>query len=327
MGHGEPKLITAFGERGGVFAGPKLGTLGPQRLAMPSAVSVDDAGNLHVSCTRFARAFSPAGDTWNAPRWQFHVIEFCTTADFDPASDGTEILTGHCRYSYRSGKEPGKDWELTGWNADARTWPDLSDSGGQVLVRRLNGGKLYRFAVIYDLNKLRYFPRPPEFVEVYRVWYYPSTDTLYLSGITWDHPALGTEQWGCCGREAIRYDGWLQGDRRLASRMVFPKGAVSIKAAQPAHDGNRFFAGEMETSVLFVYNATNGKLLGIVESDEQLFGGVGWIDTDSAVRPFVRSNREILVICEESAFQKQMIYRLRPPTLAPSPGGRVPAGR
>jgi hypothetical protein len=417
---GEPKLVAAFGDKGGVFSPPKPGAMGPKRLAMPSAVSVDSAGNLCFSCTRFARVFSPAGDTWDALRWQVHVTEFCTTADFDPASDGTEILTGHCRYSFHPGKEPGQDWELTGWNEDARAWPELTDSGGQVLVRRLNGGKLYKFGIgsplrvhrqvegtdlfapcgavmlqhnrrpwhdgqmkpaalpdmaqwawcdrngdgriasdevrtasttagnqafqiwvddnggiwetqdrdglrylplsgftndgapIYEVGKLQYFPRPREFIEVYRAWYYPATDTLYLSGVTWDHPALGKEHWGGCGREAIRYDGWLRGDRRVVSRMVFPKGAVSIKAAQPAHAGNRFFAGEMETSVLFVYDTASGKLLGIVEPDERLFGSVGWIDTDSAVRPFVRSNGEILVICEESAFQKQMIYRLPP---------------
>ena len=41
----------------------------------------------------------------------------------------------------------------------------------------------------------------------------------------------------------------------------------------------------METSVVFVYDTTDGRLMGIVEPDKDLVGGVGWIDIAAGVAP------------------------------------------
>jgi hypothetical protein len=171
-------------------------------------------------------------------------------------------------------------------------------------------GLTHQGVPIYDLVDEVLYARPPEFAEVLRVQYFPETNAMYLTGYSWDQPARGTEHWGNCGREVIRYDDWDKPTRKVRSRMPFPDGALNIKAISVAPNANRLFAGEMETSVVFVYDTTDGKLAGIVEPDKDLVGNVGWIDIPAGVRAFERANGEILLLVEDSWAQKQMVYRL-----------------
>ena len=163
---------------------------------------------------------------------------------------------------------------------------------------------------IYDLEKEEWFTRPVEFSQIQRAYYDPKTDTMILSGTTWDNPGVGSEHWGCAGREAIRYDNWSTPERQLRSRMVYPIEAVSIRCIDISFDAELLVAAEMETSVIFFYDTKTGRLLGIVEPDVEMFGGVGWVDTDAAVRIFRRQDGEIWVMQEDSWSQKQMFYRM-----------------
>lgn len=168
----------------------------------------------------------------------------------------------------------------------------------------------------YDLADEVDEQRPPEFSEVLRAQYFPRSDTMYLAGYTWEQPARGSEHWGNCGREVVRYDDWGKPTRKVRCRMPYPEGATNIKAIGVAPRANRLFAGEMETSVVFVYDTTDGRLTGIVEPDKDLVGDVGWIDIGAGVRAFEREGGEILLVVEDSWAQKQMVYRL--------PGGADP---
>ncbi len=166
-------------------------------------------------------------------------------------------------------------------------------------------------APLYDFAAHVWYARPAEFIQVLRVLYFPATDTMYLSGLTWDHPVTGHEYgWGCCGHELICYDNWTKPTRKLRCRMPFPDGAEDIKALTVCDTGNRAFVGEMEGNVLFVYDTKTGKYLGIIEPDATLFGGVGWIDIDAGVRVFQRKSGELVLLDEDSYAQKQMVYRV-----------------
>ena len=168
-------------------------------------------------------------------------------------------------------------------------------------------------APIYDPAAEVWFPRPPEFTQVLRAIYFPASDTMYLSGYTWDCPITGREYgWGHCGHELIRYDHWMQPTRKVHCRMPFPEQAQDIKAITIADTAHRAFAGEMEGNVLFTYDTDTGKLLGIIEPDPALVGNVGWLDIDSGIRAFIRKNGEVLLLNEDSWAQKQMVYRLPP---------------
>ncbi len=121
-----PKLKGTFGEKGGVYAGPKPGLAGPARLAGPMGVGTDAAGNLYVGCNQPAggsilRAFSPAGTLL----WELLGLEFVDCADTDPASDGADVFTTECRYTMdwsRAG--PGAPWRWRSQTLDPFRYPD-----------------------------------------------------------------------------------------------------------------------------------------------------------------------------------------------------------
>jgi len=166
-------------------------------------------------------------------------------------------------------------------------------------------------APIYDLADEVLYPKPREFAEVLRAWYFPDTDTMYLSGYTWDCPDTGKQyMWGTCGNEMICYDNWTKPERTLRCRMPFPKDAHDIPAITIADKSNRAFVGE-KGNTLFTYDTRSGKLLGIIEPDP-IVGNVGWIDIQGGVRAFTRKNGEILVLSEDSLVQKQLVYRVNP---------------
>lgn len=166
-------------------------------------------------------------------------------------------------------------------------------------------------APIYDYAKEQWFKRPAEFIQVLHLYYVAETDTMFLTGYTWDHPFNGKETiWGCCGHEAIRYDDWSKPVRRLVCRMPFPEGAWDIRAFSVAPKSNLLFAGEVQNNVLFTYDTRNGNLLGICEPDQELFGLVGWLDIGQGIRSFTRANGETVILCEDSLMQKTTVYRI-----------------
>lgn len=167
-------------------------------------------------------------------------------------------------------------------------------------------------APIYDLAAEVWYPKPLEFSVVLRTWYFPATDTMYLSGYTWDHPATGKEYvWGCCGRELIRYDDWTKPTRALRSRMPFPEYSYDVKSAAIAHDANRAFAVDKE-NVIFVYDTESGNFLGFIEPDKALVGDVGWMDIDSGLNVWQQRDGTLVLVAEESWSQRILIYRLAP---------------
>jgi hypothetical protein len=168
-------------------------------------------------------------------------------------------------------------------------------------------------APIYDFADQVWTSRPKEFITVLRCLYFPETNTMYLSGLTWDHPAKGNESWGNCGREAIRYDNWTKPTRHLVSRMPFPDNAWTLIAMSVSDDTHRLYVGEMGTAVVFVYDADSGKFIGCLEQDMKLFGrNPGWIDQSGGVRAFTCRNGETVVLAEDSYLEKTVIYRIPP---------------
>jgi hypothetical protein len=166
-------------------------------------------------------------------------------------------------------------------------------------------------APVYTFATEKLIPRPPEFIDVRRTNYYPETDTMYLSGYTWENQAVPGE-WVTSGSEIIRYDNWSKPTRKTACRIPFPTGAT-ISSWDVVPKRNLLFAGELGSSVVFVYNTKNGKLLGIVEPDPDKVGGVGWLDfPGGAIHAFERKNGEIIISLEECFREKELVFRIPP---------------
>jgi len=408
--------LKRIGEKGGVYAGPVRGAMGPNRLYMPTDVAVDSKGILYVNCDgQLLRAYSDKGDLL----WEIWSTVFCTTGDFDPRTDGNDLYTRVMNYKFVPNQEPGKDWKMTGVSIDTFSYPEIARATSQNQVIRELNGEIYRYSIghgaaihkkvknseifapiayynngrtpvvelknrpdkekgnryiwadvngngiaeanefkypseplqfheafntfidskgdiwepqnrfgvlktplggftqsgapVYDLDKSERFARPAEFIEVLRCHYFPETDTMYLSGYTWENPASGKEwNWGCSGREAICYTDWSKDTRKIRSRMPFPEPAWDIKAMWVLDETDLLFAAEAQTSVVFVYNTLTGELLGILEPDPEIVGAVGWVDTDGSIRAFAKKDGSTLVIVEDSWAQKEMIYHVKP---------------
>lgn len=142
----QPKETAALGVKGGVFAGPRPGAMGDDRLYQPRAVGVDAAGNIYVLCNGFFRSYTPEG----ALRWHVESNMFCLSSDFDPASDGKDAYTGTLHHRYVPGNPPGKDWVWTGVTADPLRYPDARTSQ-TVFTHRFNG-ELYRYTVGAEIH-------------------------------------------------------------------------------------------------------------------------------------------------------------------------------
>ena len=408
--------LKRIGVKGGVYAGPVRGAMGPNRLYMPTDVAVDAAGTLYVNNNgQILRAYSEKGEML----WEIWSTVFCTTGDFDPMTDGNDIYTRVMNYKFVPGQDPGKDWKMTGVSIDHFSYPELAQASSQNVTIREFNGEIYRYAIahgasiykkvkgseifapvayygngrtpivelknrpdkekgnryvwadlngnnvaeanefkypsepfrfeesynayvdskgdvwepqsrfgvlktplsgftasgapIYDLDKAVKYARPAEFIEVLRCYYFPETDTMYLSGYTWKNPVSGKEWiWGCSGREAICYTDWSKDTRKVRSRMVYPEPAWDIKAMWVLDEANILLAAEGQTSVVFVYNTLTGELLGILEPDPSIVGDVGWVDTDGSIRAFTKKDGSFLVIVEDSWAQKEMIYHVKP---------------
>ena len=156
-------------------------------------------------------------------------------------------------------------------------------------------------------------PRPSDFLDVERCIYYPATDTMYLAGMTWDHP--GGKDWGFghCGRLTVRYADWSKPTRKIVSRMVYPEGVNTMRSLTIVPQLDRLFVGEMGRPRSSPTIPRPASCCGILEPDVRLFGpALAWFDQSGAIRATARKNGEILIAAEEGLCGKFLIYRLPP---------------
>ena len=164
-------------------------------------------------------------------------------------------------------------------------------------------------APIYDFADEVLIPRPAEFINVRRAHYYADEDVMILTGYTWDEQEWEGEQWVGAGRIAVVYEDWSQPTRAVRSRIPFI--APSISSMTYLAQRNMLFAVEVETAVVFCYDTSTGRLLGIVEADADLIGNIGWVDLPGgAMHAIERQNGEIVITVEDSYTHKELVYRL-----------------
>ena len=120
-----PSLVESLGEKGGMFGGPRPGSVGPWRFAGPSGVGVDAKGNLYVSCNvprggTVLREFSPDRKLL----WELLGLEFVDVADADPASDGRDVFTADDRYAFDPDAPADNAWRWVAHTLDPFRFPD-----------------------------------------------------------------------------------------------------------------------------------------------------------------------------------------------------------
>src|SRR5271157_3245624 len=110
-----PILVETFGEKGGDYAGPMPGRVGPRRFRGITGLGTDAMGNIYVSQSGFGLDMGVGhGVTlqsytwWGALNWERQGLEFQTMGAIDPHSETDFYDANHhfkLDYSQRSGKE------------------------------------------------------------------------------------------------------------------------------------------------------------------------------------------------------------------------------
>ncbi|WGV23178.1 hypothetical protein [Halotia branconii] len=166
---------------------------------------------------------------------------------------------------------------------------------------------------IYTYSSMQKEKTPSIFTDLRRIEYFPQTDTMYLSGFTKDHPAVGDDT-KVVGSEIARFDNWSKGDRTPRWRVVVPydttgKREVATAAMSVADD--YVFAVTFKTAEVYVFDAKTGTFAKKLKPGPEVAGESGWIDIPHGIRAFRRSNGEYLVFVEEDWKAKVIVYHLK----------------
>ncbi|MEA5583397.1 hypothetical protein VB620_18875 [Nodularia harveyana UHCC-0300] len=166
---------------------------------------------------------------------------------------------------------------------------------------------------IYTYSSMQKQETPSLFTDLRRIEYLPETDTMYLSGFTVDHPAVGDDT-KVLGSEIVRFDNWSRGNRTPHWRIVVPHdttGKREVSTAAMSVTRDYVFAVTFKTAEVYIYNANTGALVKKLKPGPEVAEESGWIDIPYGIRAMRRSNGEYLVFVEENAKAKVIIYRLK----------------
>ncbi len=169
---------------------------------------------------------------------------------------------------------------------------------------------------VFGLEKADSFSRPEHFTEIARVLYVPETDTMYLSGFTKDKPA---PSWGLMGAILERYDDWTSGapKRRWSIDLPVDDDKLPPKSFDVA--GDYVFTVQVKPTrdvpaKVNVYRASDGGHAGFMRPGPEVGGNSGWVDMTHGLQAMQRKDGTYLVIVQENARAKNLVYRWQPPT-------------
>lgn len=196
-------------------------------------------------------------------------------------------------------------------------WPDMN---GGIWSATWGGGVRYHpcegldenGVPVYRKERYREWESVAPFVEVNRLKYIPETDTLYVSGFTEDRKRnRKNNHFIPGGAVIIRYDGWVNGEQRQVWRanLDYSKKYV-IKSFDVA--GDFLFTVGHQNSVLNVYDAASGEHIMELVPPEKLGKVANHVmcDIPYAIQAYQRKNGEYVVIQEEDAYAKNIVWRI-----------------
>ncbi len=172
---------------------------------------------------------------------------------------------------------------------------------------------------IYTWEKTQRLPLPKEFTDCGRIQYDARTDTMYLSGMTPEHP--NDTHWGDIGPVIARYDHWSKPERTLRWTIQEPAGppkSANGDAFFPALAiaGNRVFVMQRYGARIWVYDADSGAYAGMVTTTPEV-GPSGWCDMPFGLSAFARKDGSVLLLAEDDYRPKVRTYLVPPQPLDP----------
>ncbi len=267
------------------------------------------------------------------------------TLSFFRSEKGSRILVPSARFNRGANNRPG-DFSL--WrdlNGDGRPqetertpgeylrdlWGLWVDSQGDIWMA-CKGGPIVRLPVqrldehgnpVYDFAQARQWAPPEGFfgsgkgVAVERVYYFPETDVLYLSGYTSKFPKPdAAREWGTLGTELARFDNWT-GTPKLHWRIALPYepnlgGHYSPGIKSAAFAGDYIFLIRSTDARVFVHRQDDGKLVTTLQPGPEVGGHCGLIDIMHGLNAVKRADGEYVVILEDDDSAKNILLRWNP---------------
>lgn len=199
-----------------------------------------------------------------------------------------------------------------GWWVDSRGDVWQASSKGTIRQYPLQGLDEHG-APVYTYASMRTTSAPDPLNNVQRIEYFPETDTMYLSGFSVEQ-ANTAKNWKTVGRVICRYDNWST-QRAKRWELHPPFDAAQERSASYGTPvamsvaGDYLFVVYLKTAEVRVFDNRTGASVGVLMPGK---GVSGWVDIPYGVRATRRSNGEYVVIVEEDAKAKNLVYRWRP---------------
>jgi hypothetical protein len=167
---------------------------------------------------------------------------------------------------------------------------------------------------IYTYTSSKMFPMPAPFSRIARIVYIAETDTMYVSGYTSSLPWDWTH-WKEAGRILVRYDNWSSGSPTPVYTITLPWTTTTNPQVTPvgvAVAGNYIFVAELYTPKVDVYDARSGQMVGYMTPGAAVGNTTGWVDVYLGISAVRRDNGEYVVLLEDDARAKILMYRWTP---------------
>ncbi|NML31475.1 NHL repeat-containing protein [Paraburkholderia antibiotica] len=167
---------------------------------------------------------------------------------------------------------------------------------------------------VYTYASSKMFAMPAPFTRLARLVYSEATDTMYLSGFTSAIPWDATH-WKEAGPVLARYDNWSSGTPNQIYTIALPWNTQSdpqTTTVGVAVAGNYLFVAELYTDRIDVYDARNGSAVGYMTPGASVGKTSGWVDVYLGISAVQRDNGEYVVLVEDDARAKILMYRWTP---------------
>jgi len=233
--------------------------------------------------------------------------------------------------SHRRGRVPHGGGSGHAWypDMDGNVWE--GNAGGNAIRMHKFGGFDAEGAPVY--TEYEEYDHPEWFAEVTRIFYDSKKDVLYLSGYSresmnderWPHGRLPTN---IAGTHLLRFDDWQAGNRTPSYRIELPwdGSGRSLPPKTWYAAGDYIFTAPVRRKggviLISVFDANTGQFKGTMSHHDR-FGDTGWIDITRGITAFQRSSGEYLVILEDNAYAKNIVYRWTPPEVTYQATGNV----
>lgn len=167
---------------------------------------------------------------------------------------------------------------------------------------------------IYQYTTAKTFPMPAQFTRLGRIVYDAANDRMYVTGFTAANPWNST-LWKAAGPLLARYDNWSSGTPTLVYTIALPWNTQSdpqVTTVGVAVAGNYIFVAELYTDKIDVYDARSGQAVGYMSPGASVGGTCGWVDVYLGISAVERDNGEYVVLVEDDARAKLLMYRWTP---------------